>query len=99
MTNTFEHEHPIVQEFYDVWQAARDPDDYIPVGGWTDRSRMKELLKGKANAAAVIHQWFLDLSDENQMAIVHASTYDSVLFRNLSFYFSDVHKTYRKLIS
>lgn len=97
--STPDSEHPIVREFYDVYQAARDPDNYIPQDAWTDRQRIRNMMDGKKSCAAIIHQWFLDLSPEDQMAIVRASTYDSVLNRNVGFYFNDVHKTYRKLIT
>lgn len=100
MKDGFTTEHPIVIEFYDVWRSVRNPDEYIPHdGSWTDRQRMKALLDGKANVAQVIHEWFDSLSEENQMAIVHASTYDPILHRNTFMYFNDNHKLYRKLLS
>lgn len=97
MKFAFDHEHPIVAEFYDVWRDSEERIEAM-VGQGTDRDHVRKMLKDKHNTAAAVRLWFNGLTEEDQMALVYASTYDSVLYRRIFLYFTENHKLYRKMV-
>ncbi|MCK9530982.1 MAG: hypothetical protein M0R77_10565 [Gammaproteobacteria bacterium] len=92
----------LVDQFYEIWNGhRRDSSRYQDErsrGSLNGHAMIKKLQNSKDQTAHLIRVWFQSLSEEEQCSVVRSSMADSTIHRGVSFYFTDIHKTYRKLI-